>query len=491
VGANGSGKSTLVKALAGYHRTVDAGEVLLDGEPHLLPLSPDEVMRKGIRFVHQDLGLVDQMAVVDNVCLYAGYERAAGRGVDWARSKRRAVERLAELGLHVAPETPVSVLGPAERVILAVARATSEVDGRGTIVLDEPTAAIPVQEVARIMGVVRARRDEGWGILYISHRLDEVLDLSDRVSVLRDGRLLLTEQSSAVDAHELARLVAGDTTTPAGPAVGDADQVETRRTRSRRQDPAGASIAEAVELHGRILRGVTLNLAPGEIVGVTGPAGCGKSELGRIFAGAESPQSGFIALRDTPMVLRSPRHAQRMGVGYVPQDRIHEALLRDASVRENISGFRLAGAWRRGWLSVRRERAAARAQIKEFGVVPARPELAIASLSGGNQQKCVLARAAAPASALLVLDDPTAGVDVAARAHIHRLIEGLADRGIGVLLLSTEMEELERLADRVLVLRRGLVTAEHAGESLTPDRIAESVFAGTAAAQEPHLEETS
>jgi ribose transport system ATP-binding protein len=473
VGANGSGKSTIVKSLSGYHDTVDFGEVTIHGKTLPLPLRASTANAQHIRFVHQDLGLVEQMSLVDNVCLYAGYAQGRLGRIRPGPSRAAAAEALEQLGVIAHPEVLVHDLGPTERVIVAVARATATREAPGVLVLDEPTAAIPVDDIARIVEVVRSRKRTGWAVLYISHRLDEVLDLADRVSVLRDGRLVASRRSGEFDAHELSDVIVGELqvaplrdleVAPAGPAAARDE---------RREGGLAAS-----GLNGIRLRDIDLEVKPGEVVGVTGPTGCGKSELGRMLSGAQQPISGTIRIGGKTVVFAHPRDALDAGVGYVPQDRARQALMPKGSVRENISGIRLAHAKRGIRISARAETATARRWIKAFNVRPPDPERPITTLSGGNQQKTVLARAVQSASAVLVLDDPTAGVDVGARAQIQEIIRELAESGLAIVLLSTELDELIDLADRILVLRRGTISTQ-LESPVAHDQLARAVFAGS------------
>lgn len=480
VGANGSGKSTIVKSLSGYHEAVDSGEVTIHGDTYPLPLRAADAEAQHIRFVHQDLGLVEQMTLVENVCLYAGYARGRFGRIRGRASRKLAVEALRALGLEVNPETLVRELGPTERVIVAVARATASNERAGLLVLDEPTAAIPVDDIERIVGVVRSRTAAGWAVLYISHRLDEVLDLADQVSVLRDGRLVANPARGELDAHELSDMIVGETSAVPRPRL---DPVADSAA------PAAKSGAGLVveDLYGTRLRGISLQVKPGEVVGVTGPTGCGKSELGRILVGAQAPAQGRISIGGQRVAFRHPRDALDAGVGYVTQDRTHLGLIPKGSVRENISGIRLEHARRGVRISFAEETATARRWIEAFQVHPARTERPITSLSGGNQQKTVLARAAQSAKTVLVLDDPTAGVDVGARAQIQEIVKDLARGGRAVVVLSTELDELVDLADRVLVLRRGEVS-DNLQSPLSAERIARAVFAGSGVSDELELE---
>lgn len=485
VGANGSGKSTIVKVLSGYHENVDSGEISIRGTIQPLPIHGAEVHQLGISFVHQDLGLVEQMSLIDNVCLYSGYSVDKFKRIDEVRSRSTAVDVLHQLGLDSDPRTLVRDLGPTERVIVAVARATAARESPGLLVLDEPTAAIPVGDIARIIDVVRTRRNAGWAILYISHRLDEVLDLADRVSILRDGSLVATRQSGELDSRELSDMIIGPSIL--GQRVAATSSIEDNQDSTSRMTPTHQRMV-ASTLSGRRLKDLSFIVAPGEILGVTGPTGCGKSELGRILAGAELATSGSFSLGEKLLHLTHPSKALDAGLAYVPQDRARLSLIPKGSVRENISGLRLKLLTQGIRISRRLESANAKKWINSFGIVPSDEERPISSLSGGNQQKTVIARAVQSAKAALVLDDPTAGVDVGARAQIQNIIRELAASGLPIVLLSTELDELVSLSDRVIVLRGG-VASSILKAPFTSEELARAVFAGHSIPQDGHTPE--
>ena len=476
VGANGSGKSTIVRILSGYHTTVDSGVITFQGIVQPLPLGKSRTLGSGISFVHQDLGLVDQMSLIDNVCLYAGYPTDRFGRVDEARAKAISNEVLHQLGLKRAATTLVRDLGPAERVIVAVARATAAREKPGLLVLDEPTAAIPIGDIARIIEVVRSRRDAGWAVLYISHRLDEVLGLADRVSILRDGRLVATRLSDGLNPQELTNLMVG--------TLPKTMQMEVQPLKAGESKILNATnFAKTyrplivTSLHGSRLKEISFTVQPGEVVGITGPAGSGKSELGRILVGATRQISGLISLGDEALNLNHPQDALDAGIASVPQDRARLSLIPKGNIRESISGLRLKDMTRGFRIRRSLESKNAQSWITAFGIVPADEDRAISSLSGGNQQKTVIARALRSATSALVLDDPTAGVDVGARAQIQEIIRSRAVTGLPIVLLSTEIDELISLCDKVLVLRTGQISQTFSSP-INSKELASAVFAG-------------
>lgn len=474
VGANGSGKSTIVKTLAGYHDSVESGTGIIRGVAYDLPLRGATAKRAGLRFVHQDLGLIDQMTITDNVCLYAGYAKSKPVKISRQASEDLTQALLERLGITVPADTLVGDLGPTEKVMVAVARATGEQLDRGVLILDEPTAAVPFADAARILQVVKNLRDAGWAILYISHHLDEVLRSADRITVLRDGVIVASSPASESDVRILTKAIVGEEhhvapTTAATPSK--LDEVQTA-------DVASRGSFDLVGVSGRRLRDVNLHFKAGEVVGITGPTGSGKSELARMMSGAERLRAGSLILDGETIVLKSPRDALRHGIGYVPQDRIKSGLLAKASVRENLSGLQLRRFVGR-FMNIRPklERASSMTSIREFGIVPATIERPIANLSGGNQQKAVLARAAQSSTRVLVLDDPTSGVDVGARSQIQDIVRELVKTNVVVIVLSSDLDELLSLCNRIVVLRRGEMASE-LSMPVSRATLAHAVFGG-------------
>ncbi|MFJ3856018.1 sugar ABC transporter ATP-binding protein [Streptomyces sp. NPDC090085] len=451
LGPNGAGKSTLIRILAGVHRP-DAGEVTVAGHP----LGTEEAARR-MSFIHQDLALVEWMTVAENIALGTGYPRRHGL-ISWRRTRQRCTEALATVAGHLDPDTPVADLAPAERSLVAIARALA--DRAELLVLDEPTATLPAADCARLFDVLHALRDRGHAVLYVSHRLDEVYAVADAFAVLRDGRVVSRGPLAPYPPARLVRDIVGReparaprTGSPAPatapgprrPAVLVLDGVSTRRTA-----PVG------------------LELREGDIVGMVGLTGAGHQDLGRALAGALPLLGGRALLDGRPYRPRSVAAALRRGVGLVPGNREEEGCAPGLTVRENfLANPRATGvpAWR--WTGPRRERAEATALIDRFSVHPRASEAPIATLSGGNQQKVVVGRWLHGNLRLLILEEPTASVDVGAKAAVHRILDEAARAGLAVLLVSTDFEEVAGLCHRALVFGRGSVLAEPAGAGLT------------------------
>ncbi|MCO5997372.1 sugar ABC transporter ATP-binding protein [Actinoallomurus rhizosphaericola] len=454
LGENGAGKSTLIQILAGAHRA-DEGWVTVAGHP----LGTDAATRM-MAFIHQDLGLVESMTVAENVALVVGYPRRIGL-ISWRRTRDRCQAALRAVSADVGPGARVADLTRAERSLIAVARALAT--DAEVVILDEPTAGLPAADCARLFDVLRRLRDQGHGIMYVTHRLDEVEALADTFAILRDGRLVgqgrLTEGRAArlvtdIAGHECEdrRHLAGDTGVPV---------LTLTDVRTARAGP------------------VSLRVCAGEVVGLVGLTGAGHTEIGRAAAGACPIFAGQVHLDGTPVRLRSVATAVDAGIGLVTGDRPGECSAPQLSVRENLlANPRIRGLSPMTWMGPRRERAESSRLLRRFGVRPPDPEAPFGTLSGGNQQKVVLGRWLGAERRVLVLEDPTAGVDAGARAEIYRLLEEARAKGTAVLLVSTDVNEVVRLCHRVLVVVRGVITVELPGEDLTAAAVVQAMSAG-------------
>jgi ABC-type sugar transport system ATPase subunit len=450
VGQNGSGKSTLVKILAGLHEP-DPGARIEAGE---------------LRFIHQDLGLVPGLTTVENLALGRA-ERwgAALRPLRRQEERRAAALAVARFGGTFEVGRPVGELSAAERAIVAIARALDRWDGAsGVLVLDEPTASLPAREAARLFDAVRAVAAHGAGVLFISHRLDEVLDLSDRVVALRGGRVVADVPAGEVDHHGLVSLIVGR-------AV-EAIEVEHH---------VGAPVLRVRDLHAGTLDGVTLDVHAGEVVGVAGLLGSGREDLAATIFGAQRATGGAVSVDGAAVHAGDPAAAIRAGMGFVPADRPRHGAVMTLSARENLT-LPMLGPLRRA--GRRLDRRAEQAEVAEWtrtvGLHPAHPERAMAMFSGGNQQKVVLARWLRMRPRVLLLDEPTQGVDVGAKAAIYELVLRAAAEGAAVLVASSDDKELALLCDRVIVLRDGRASAELDRRALSEERLVHESL-GTAA----------
>lgn len=444
LGPNGAGKSTLIKVLAGVHQA-DAGRITVAGHPLGSPAAS-----KGMSFIHQDLGLVEWMTVAENIALSTGYPRRAGL-ISWRRTRERCTDALRLVAGHLDPDAPIAHLAPAERSLVAIARALAA--RSRLIVLDEPTARLPAPDCARLFRVLHILRDGGHGVLYVSHRLDEVYDVADAFAVLRDGRLVSHGPLAGHSPARLVRDIVGEepirhhrATVPAGgPAVLSLDGARTAGTGP-----------------------VDLALGAGEVLGLVGLSGAGHTDLGRALAGTRPFLDGRVLLGGRPYSPRTVADAVRLGVGFVPGDRLGEGCAAALTVRENLlANPRAEGvpAWH--WIVPRRERAEAAGLMERFSVRPRDSEAPLATLSGGNQQKVMIGRWLRVGLRLLILEEPTASVDIAAKAALYRLLDDALAGGLAVLLISTDFEEVAGVCRRALVFVRGTVSAELSGPGLT------------------------
>jgi ribose transport system ATP-binding protein len=469
LGANGAGKSTLIKILAGVHHA-DAGTIRVGGAALPGHHRRADAVAHGLAFVHQDLGLIDDLSVAENVALEVGYA-TRGRLIAFRATERRAASVLAQLGCLVDPRRPVGELAQDEKVMVAVARAFAQ--QARVIVLDEVSSSLPAPEARRLGEALKAARASGVAFVYVTHRLGEVFDLADRLTVLRDGRRVLCTDVATTGHATVVEAIVGHPVIQGEPIV---------RTRSRSRRPGDERLRVRGLLGPGLADPVDLDVAAGEIVAVCGLIGCGARELAAMLGGATAPAQGEATLDGRPLPLGRPHRLARAGCAYVPGDRQAEGAIFDLSVRENLFAARRgAGPDDRFVRRPRRERAAARRLTKRFAVRPVdSSERPLGTLSGGNQQKVVVGRALRTPLALLVLDDPTAGVDIGARAELHRLLAAAAEDGMAVVMASTDFDEVAEVADRAIVLGHGRVEARASGRDLTAQHLARAAYGAPA-----------
>jgi rhamnose transport system ATP-binding protein len=452
VGENGAGKSTIINILAGAVKR-DEGRVMFDG--HVVDFeSPAESQAAGIAVIHQELATLPTMSVADNVCM--GRMPTKGWWLDRRAMYARARELLDVVGLDVDPGTPARDLSLSHQQLMEIAKALGA--GARLLVMDEPTASLTDHEAVRLHALARQLRDRGTAILFVSHRLSEVFAISDRITVFRDGSHVATMSTSVTTPEQIVGLM-----------VGRAMSLETMVCVP---DPAAAVVLEVRGLTRRNPMGpsldhVDLTVRRGEIVGLAGLVGAGRSELARVIFGDDPYDAGVVLLDGAPVRFRSPADALRAGVAMVPEDRTTLALFPDQPVRTNVSMAVLPRLRVRHLVSRRAERALANDYVGRLRVQTRDIETPVRTLSGGNQQKTVLARWLATKPKLLILDEPTHGVDVGAKAEIHELIRGLAREGIAILLISSELPEILALSARIVVMREGRVAATLAHDEAT------------------------
>jgi ribose transport system ATP-binding protein len=457
VGQNGSGKSTLVKVLAGFVEADQGALIELDGsEVEIHDTAATHEL--GLRFVHQDLGLVAELDAVENLALGSGFLTGFAGRIRWDEQRREAQERLQSLGYDFDVRRPVRELAAAERTGIAIVRALYHWEQARVLVLDEPTASLPRHEVSALFDAVKLVRDRGLGVVYISHRLDEVFDVSDRVTVLRDGRKVGTYLTDDLNEDRLISLMIGHSRTRA------------QLLQARPSD--SPAVLEADGLCGVTVDNVRLVARRGEVLGVAGLTGSGRDELLRLMFGV-LPRHGSVQVNGVDVRSESPSASVAAGLAYVPADRHAEGSIPAMSVRENCTLTdlrRFSGAG--GRLHGRAERAEVAGWIESLDVRPPRGEALFGTLSGGNQQKVVLAKWLRMAPSVLLLDEPTQGVDVGAKSTIHDLARAAADEGMTVVIASSDDIELCERCDRILVMRDGVIVADVDGPSTTPEELA-------------------
>ena len=472
IGHNGSGKSTLIKILAGYHAPEAGAELAINGRPVRLPLAPGRFRALGMAFVHQDPGLIASLTVVENLRIGTIARRYLAP-IAWRDEIRHCEQLLSEFGLSCDPMSPVEALRPWQRPMLAIIRAVDETrtlsrrSGQpgGLLVLDEPTASLADSNVGQLFELIRRVQTAGFGVVFVSHDLDEILAITERVTVLRDGRVVGSGATKGFTRGDLVRLIVGHEISPTAKEPRD----EVRPSEH---------LTEVHGLTGPGVRGVDFSLSPGEILGVSGLIGSGFAEVGPMLIGAHPAWHGRMRLGTQTVDLSTitPAGAIAAGVSYVPGERLREGCIGELTVAENVGLPVLGRFFRGGWLHRRALASHARAQVTRLGVRPADPSLAFEALSGGNQQKVLLAKWLQLEPRLLILQEPTQGVDVGAREQIFTIIRAFAARGGSVLCLSGDHEQLAALCSRVLIFRRGKVASELVGPEVTKERIAHECF---------------
>ncbi|WP_426323218.1 sugar ABC transporter ATP-binding protein [Microbacterium sp. E-13] len=448
-GENGAGKSTLISILSGV-QTPDSGTVLIDGQP--LSASPTGAIKAGIATIYQKRQFVPAMTVAENVML--GTWPTKGGWVSQRRVRKRALEVLADVAPHLSPDKLARELSPAEAQEIDIARAIS-LDSR-VLIMDEPTTALSPPEVTRLLDLVRKLKADGMGIIFVSHWLDEVLDIADRVTVLRDGRYIGEAPAADLDAQGIIKMMVG---------------------REVKDPPIPErTIGEPVlRVHNLTRTGlfhdVSFEVRAGEIVSLAGIAGAGRTEVVQAVFGADKYDSGTVDVDGKTLRPGDVTSAVDAGIGLVPEERHLQGLVDQLSVRDNMTLAALRSVSPGGWLSRARESAIDKHYTAELSVKAASSGVRVSTLSGGNQQKVLIARWLARDPRVLILDEPTKGVDVGAKAEIHSLVARLAEQGMAVLLVSSELPEVLLLSDRVLVMRQGRIVAEVPKNELTQEAV--------------------
>ncbi len=447
LGENGAGKSTLIKVITGAHQP-DDGAIGIDDEV-VERLTPSSAHARGIAAIYQQPALFPDLSVAENIALALEKPSPTNR-VRWQQRRMRAAELLKQVGAQIDPDAEVRDLSMPEQQLVEIARALGT--GARILILDEPTASLTKKEVELLYAVLRKLRTRGVGAVYISHRLEEIFSIADRVTVLRDGESVGTNNVDDINEAQLIRMMVG-------------------REVSRIYPPAESEPGKPVLTVRKVgctasgVRDISFDLRAGEILGLAGLVGAGRTELARVLFGITPADSGEIILEGKAVSIRSPREAVDHGIAYVPEDRRRHGVILEMAVAANVTMSIHPELFPGGWLRFKAERELAKKYVDELSVKTSGVETPAATLSGGNQQKVALARWLATRPKVLILDEPTQGVDVGAKAEIHKLIRSLAAQGMAVLMISSDLPEILGMSDRIAVMRGGTISAMLPGKS--------------------------
>jgi rhamnose transport system ATP-binding protein len=462
LGENGAGKSTLIKTISGVYQPT-SGQVTMYGEPVQFN-NPREAQANGIATIYQELGLYPELTVAENIFMGHAPRRKIGpfHGVDWREMEARATQILADLEVYdLDMRRKVGTLNVGNRQRVEIAKALS-LDAK-ILIMDEPTAALTESDVERLFSIVRLLRERGVGIIYISHRLQEVFELADRVTVLRDGEYIDTRQVSETTEPQLISMMVGRTIDNLFPKVDGEPGEVVLEVRNLNYEPT--------------TRDVSFSVRAGEIVGLAGLVGSGRSETAQVIFGITPAESGEILIDGQPITIQHPREAIEHGIAYVPEDRGTQGLIREMTLRENASMATMGDVSRGGFINWRQERDKAAEVIADLGVRAYSTEQVANKLSGGNQQKVVIAKWLASKPRVLIMDEPTRGIDVGAKSEIHRRMSQLAvEHRIAILMISSELPEVLGMSDRVLVMREGRLVGEFSREQATQEAVAAAMM---------------
>ena len=465
IGQNGAGKSTLIKVLTGYHRK-DGGEVHFLGQPFEVG-SPYQAQKAGISTIYQEINLVPLRSVTENICL--GREQRRFGLLDWTAMHAEAQRLLGRFNVRIDVRRPLMDFSTATQQMVAIARAIGF--SARLVIMDEPTSSLDEEEVAVLFGVIRQLKADGVSVVFVSHKLDELYEVCDRVTIMRDGRTVKTAKMAEIGKLQLVSQMLGrEVSTAIGQATAFAAGSGT--------DVREVALTARSLAARRAVEDVSFDLRRGEIAGFAGLLGAGRTETARLVFGVDRSQGGEMQLDGRSYAPRNPRDAIAAGLGFVTEDRKLEGIVPELSVAENMTLSLLPRISRNGIVSEQRQREIVERYIRELGIKCLGPSQKIRELSGGNQQKVLLARWLAMNSRILILDEPTRGIDVGAKAEIQRLVRGLADEGIAILMISSELEEVAEGADRVVILREGRTVAELSGADITEERIVAAMAHG-------------
>lgn len=459
VGENGAGKSTLVKVLGGIHEK-DSGEMFLDGDKYE-PYNPRDAFDNGISIIHQELNLIGSLNAVENI--FMGRQTLKNRlgFIDWKVMQQKANSIFQELEINIDMKTSVSRLGVARQQMVEIARALSY-DSR-IIVMDEPTSSLSAKEVGKLFEVVEGLSDEGVSIVFISHKLEEIKEIADRVTVLRNGNLIGTRDVEKVTQSEVSKMMVGK-------------EIEDSRYVKIDQDKGEELLRVESLTSAPSVKNVSLSVKSGEILGIAGLVGAGRTEVARAIVGADKKDSGDIFLRGEKIEIDSPAEAAKKGIGLIPEERKTQGIIPGMNVKGNITITILDKLSRLGFLNKSREKNISEKLVEKLDIRLADLKQPAKDLSGGNQQKVVLAKWFAKDCDVLIFDEPTRGIDVGAKIEIYNLINELVGEGKGVIMISSEMEEVLNMSDRIIVIDEGKVVAEFDSDKATKEKIMDKII---------------
>ncbi len=451
LGENGAGKSTLIKILTGFHQP-DSGEIFLEGKPVHFS-GTREAQQLGIAAIYQEPSLFPDLDVAENIMV--GRQPVGRWGIDWRSMYAEATGLLKRLGLPIDPHTKARDLSVAQQQVVEIARSLS-INAK-VLIMDEPTSSLTLREVDELFAIVRQLRDAGTAVVFISHRLEELFAVADRVTILRDGAYVGTREMAGISTDEMIRLMVGRSLGELFP--------------KQHVEPGAVVLeAEGLGVEGAF-SGVSFQLRRGEIVGMSGLIGAGRTNVARAIFGTDPATAGTIKLDGKPVTIKSPDEAMALGIGYVPEDRKEHGLVLEMSIADNITLPILARFARLGWLNQGQALVQAKESSQQLEVKMTGVDQKAQQLSGGNQQKVVLAKWLGTRPRVLILDEPTRGIDVGTKAAVHRLMSNLAAEGIAILMISSELPEILGMSDRVLVMREGRLTAEFSRADATQEKL--------------------
>lgn len=460
IGENGAGKSTLIKVLAGVHEPDPGAEIIINGET-VKNMTPTESMKRGIMVIYQDFSLFPTLTVKENIAFSEQIDKNR-RIINWKEIDKTSKKALDILGVDIDPEAKLGSLSTAKQQLVAIARAL--VYDAKILVMDEPTSALSSGEVQNLFRIVNDLKSRGLGIIFISHKLDELFQICDRMSVLRDGQYIGTRINGQTSTSEIITMMVG--------------------REIKEEHVGGKNIGEKIlEVKSISKRGnyedISFTLRKGEVLGITGLVGAGRTETVRALFGLNPPDSGEIFLEGKKISPKSPAEAQKLGIAYVPESRRTEGLVLQQDAESNITLSILRKFVRRGLISFSDRKNEAVSLIQQLGVKPPYPSMQAEKFSGGNMQKIVVAKWLATNPKVLIVDEPTNGIDVGAKTEIHALLRKLADDGMAIIMVSSELPEILSISDRVLVMRRGRINAEFDADGLNQEQIMEKAVLAT------------